>query len=412
MRIGHYAVFHVLRPDLPGLGVTVRRGGARVRVGDFQSSVAALPLEVTRVSESPFREFYEASPDAVVVVDQIGRITFANRSVEVMLGYLPNELLGKPHGVLMPERYRALHAAHMTGFVTNPRSRMMGAGLELAALRKDGSEFLVEISLSPYLAPDGLIVIAAMRDVTAMDLKKDVLGSENSDLRDLLGQARNDVARLLAQAGIDATEHETATRLQRLLLEEVHHRMKNMLATVMAITSQSLRTAATPEQGRVAIASRLVAMGRAQDLLLQANEAGAQLTDVVNAAIEPFEGRDHRRFVVQESLIEIGPGAVLPITLSLNELCTNAVKYGALSNTTGRIDITSTVDEETQLFTLRWTETGGPEVQEPTRHSFGTRLLGALATQIHGEVRLKYEPAGVDYQLNIPLALLSALRST
>ena len=135
------------------------------------------------------------------------------------------------------------------------------------------------------------------------------------------------------------------------------------------------------------------------------------MTDVVNAAIEPFDSGDVRRFVVQATLIEIGPGAVLPLALSLNELCTNAVKYGALSNTTGRIDITSTVDEETQLFTLRWTETGGPEVHEPTRHSFGTRLLRALATQVHGEVRLRYEPAGVTYDLSIPLALLRALRS-
>ena len=364
------------------------------------------------MSEIPFREFYEASPDAVVVVDQTGRINFANSRVEAMLGYLPDELIGKPHSVLMPERYSALHAGHMAGFMTNPSSRMMGSGLELAALRKDGSEFLVEISLSPYLAPDGLIVIAAMRDITSIDLKKDVREAEISDLRDLLGQARNDVARLLAQAGIDATEHETATRLQRLLLEELHHRVKNMLATVMAITSQSLRTAESVEQGRSAIASRLTAMGRAQDLLLRTNESGAHLIDVVSAAIEPFDSGDVRRFVVQDTLIEIGPGAVLPLTLSLNELCTNATKYGALSNTTGRIDIASTVDEEMQLFTLRWTETGGPTVQEPTRHSFGTRLLGALATQLHGEVRLRYEPGGVDYQLNIPLALLRALRST
>lgn len=361
---------------------------------------------------TPFREFYEASPDAVVVVDQTSHITFANSRVEALLGYLPNELLGKPHSVLVPERFRALHADHIAGFMSNPSSRMMGVGSTLAAVRKDGGEFLVEISLSPYLAPHGLIVIAAMRDITTKVPETDVRGSENSDLRDLLGQARNDVARLLAQAGVVATEHEAATRLQRLLLEEVHHRMKNMLATVMAITSQSLRTAETPEQGRVAIASRLVAMGRAQDLLLRANEGGAPLSDVVNAAIEPFESQDLRRFAVPATPIEIGPGAVLPLTLSLNELCTNAVKYGALSNATGRIDITSTVDEATQLFTLRWTETGGPAVQEPTRHSFGTRLLGALATQLHGEVRLRYEPAGVDYQLNVPLAVLRALRGT
>lgn len=364
------------------------------------------------MSKTPFREFYEASPDAVVVVDQTGSINFANSRVEAMLGYLPNELLGKPHSVLMPERYRDLHSGHMDRFMNDPSPRMMGAGLELAALRKDGSELLIEISLSPYHAPDGLVVIAAMRDITAKGLKNDGLESENSELRDLLGQARTDVARLLAQAGIDATENEAVKRLQRLMLDEVHHRMKNMLAIVMAITSQSLRISESVEQGRSAIASRLTAMGRAQDLLLRANESSAHLIDVVSAAIEPFDCGDVRRFVVQDTLIEIGPGAVLPLTLSLNELCTNAVKYGALSNTTGRIDITSNVDEETQLFTLRWIETGGPAVQEPTRHSFGTRLLGALATQLHGEIRLRYEPAGVVCQFNIPLALLRALRST
>jgi PAS domain S-box-containing protein len=381
-------------------------------VDDLQTSVADTPRKAARVSETPFGEFYEASPDAVVVVDQTGRINFANSRVEAMLGYLPNELLGKSHSVLMPERHRDLHSGHMDRFMNDPSPRMMGAGLELAALRKDGSEFLIEISLSPYHAPDGLVVIAAMRDITAKGLKNDGLESENSGLRDLLGRARNDVARLLAQAGIDATEHETATRLQHLLLEELHHRVKNMLATVMAITSQSLRTAETVEQGRSAIESRLTAMGRAQDLLLRANESGAHLIDVVSAAIESFDSGDVQRFVVQDTLIEIGPGAILPLTLSLNELCTNAVKYGALSNTTGRIDITSTADEETQLFTLRWTETGGPAVQEPTRHGFGTRLLGTLAAQLHGEVRLRYEPRGVDYQLNIPLALLRAHRST
>lgn len=363
------------------------------------------------MNETSFHEFYEASPGAVVVIDQTGCINFANIRVEAMLGYLPNELLGRSHSVLIPERYRDLHAGHMARFMADPSPRMMGAGLELAALRKDGSEFQVEISLSPYHVPDGIVVIAAIRDITTKTLERSVLESENSDLRDLLGQARIDAARLLAQAGIDATEQESARGLQRLLLEELHHRMKNMLATVMAITSQSLRTAESLEQGRSAVASRLVAMGLAQDLLLKANEAGAQLADVISAAIGSFESRDYRRFVVHDAPIEIGPGAILPLTLSINELCTNAVKYGALSTATGRIDITSTVDEKTQLFTLTWTESGGPAVQEPTQHGFGTRLIGALAVQLHGDVRLRYEPAGVVYQLNIPLALLRALRT-
>ena len=363
------------------------------------------------MSEAPFREFYEVSQDAVVVIDQRGHINFANTRVEAMLGYLPNELIGKPHRVLLPERYRDVHAGHVDRFMSAPSPRMMGSGLELAALRKDGSEIQVEISLNPYRAPDGMVVIAAIRDITSKNLERSVLESENSDLRALLGKARIDVARLMAQAGIDAVEQESARGLQRLLLEELHHRMKNMLAIIMGIVSQSLRTAESLEEGRSAIAGRLVAMGLAQDLVIQTSEAGAQLTDVIRAAIRSFDSHDISRFVVNGAPIEIGPGAILPLTLSINELCTNAVKYGALSNATGRIDITSTFDESTQLFTLTWTESGGPTVQEPTRHSFGTRLLGALAVQLHGGVRLRYEPTGVIYQLNIPLPLLRALRT-
>lgn len=363
-----------------------------------------------RVTPTGYREFSESNPDAVVVVDETGRINFANRRVEAMLGYRPNELLGKSPNVLVPERYRSAHSGHMHRFMNDPRPRMMGAGMDLTALCKDGREFRAEISLSPYRSAEGQVVIVALREITGPS-DRSGLESENSDLRHLLQLERRDSARLLKEAGIDAVEQEVAKRLQRLLFEELHHRMKNMLTTVMAITSQSLRSAESLEDGRVAIASRLIAMGRAQDLLLQANEAGAKFTDLVAAAVEPFESRERPRFLVRSTLVEIGPGAVLPLTLSLNELCTNAVKYGALSNPTGCVEITSTVDEQAQRFSLRWTESGGPTVVEPSRRGFGTRLLGALAGQLHGEVQVRYEPDGIVYQLESPLAVLRALRA-
>ena len=239
-------------------------------------------------------------------------------------------------------------------------------------------------------------------------LKEEDLELENAGLRDLLSQAGIDAARLLAKAGVDATENETARRLQHLLLEELHHRVTNTLATVHAITSQSLRTADSLEEGRLAVESRLVALGRAHDLLLQANWASAKLTDVIHAAIAPFENNNVQRFIVQEIPIEVGPGAILPLTMFLNELCTNAVKYGALSNATGSIDIAPTVDEATQRFRLTWSEKGGPAVRQPTRRSFGTRLIGRLADQLHGEARLRYEPAGVVCELDVPLTALTA----
>ena len=129
--------------------------------------------------------------------------------------------------------------------------------------------------------------------------KETALEAENADLRDLLAQAGLDAARILKQAGIDAIENEVAKRLQRLLLEELHHRVKNTLATVIAITSQSLRNAASLEEGQKAVESRLVALGRAHDLLLQAHWTSAKLTDVIGFAIAPFESRDVPRFAVQ-----------------------------------------------------------------------------------------------------------------
>lgn len=140
------------------------------------------------------------------------------------------------------------------------------------------------------------------------------LEAENSDLR-----------LLLAKAGIDAAEQEVARKLQRVLLEELHHRVKNILATVQAITSFSLRAAQSVEEGQRAIESRLGALGRVHDLLLQTNWTTAKIGAILSAAIEPFNGPGHRRFVVRASDIDVTPNAVLPLALVLNELCTNAV---------------------------------------------------------------------------------------
>lgn len=231
----------------------------------------------------------------------------------------------------------------------------------------------------------------------------DSLEATNASLRELLTQAGIDAARLLAQAGIDATENQAAQRLQRLLVEELHHRVKNTLATVMAITSQTLRTADTLENGRLAVESRLAALGRAHDLLLRVRWSNARLTDVIHAAIEPFAGEVDGRFVVVDAPIEIGASAVLPIAMSLNELCTNAIKHGALSNREGRVEITPVIDEAAQRFRLTWMETDGPTVHAPGRSGFGTRLINRIAQQLHGSVRSRYEPGGIVWELDVPL---------
>jgi two-component sensor histidine kinase len=241
-------------------------------------------------------------------------------------------------------------------------------------------------------------------------LKEDALEAENAGLRELLAQAGIDASQLLAKAGIDATEQEAAARLQRLLLEELHHRVKNTLATVMAITSQSLRNAKSMKQGRESIAHRLVALGRAHDLLLQTSWTSASLPAIVSAATGPFDTVGAKRFIVQGAEIKVGPAAVLSLALALNELCTNAVKFGALSNARGHVEITSVLDEKTQRFKLIWEEKGGPKVKKPTRSSFGTKLIEhSLARLLHGDARLRFEPSGVICEFDFPLAALRAL---
>jgi two-component sensor histidine kinase/CheY-like chemotaxis protein len=237
---------------------------------------------------------------------------------------------------------------------------------------------------------------------------QEVLTAENDSLRLLLEQAVIDAQALLAQAGIAAKEREAADKLQKLILEELHHRIKNTLATVSAIASQSLRTATSIEHGQQAIEGRLIALGRAHDLLMQVSWANASLVATVRGATEPYDGKGAGHFSIDGPDIGITSGAVIALAMTFNELCTNTTKFGALSVPTGRIEIAWTIDDETQRLLLTWTEKGGPAVETPSRRSFGTRMMGSLGQQLNGKVELAYQPTGFVYTLDVPLSSLTS----
>jgi two-component sensor histidine kinase/CheY-like chemotaxis protein len=237
---------------------------------------------------------------------------------------------------------------------------------------------------------------------------QEFLSAENDSLRLLLEQAGIDAKVLLAQAGIDAKEREAADKLQKLILEELHHRIKNTLATVSAIASQSLRTATSLEHGQHAIEGRLVALGRAHDLLLQARWANASLATTISGATAPYDSEGAGRFSIQGPDIRITSGAVIALAMTLNELCTNTTKFGALSVPAGRIEISWNIDDGKQRLRLTWTEKDGPPVHAPSRRSFGTRLIGSLGQQLKGDVHLAYDASGFVYVLDVPMASLVA----
>ena len=243
-------------------------------------------------------------------------------------------------------------------------------------------------------------------DNLARSPQESVLVAENDNLRLLLEQADTDAKVLLAQAGIEAHEREAADKLQKLILGELHHRIKNTLATVSAIAAQSFRAAINLEQGQKAMDGRLLALGRAHDLLIQVSWSNASLTHTLSGATDPFDSQGGRRFHFNGPDLRITSGAVIALAMTFNELCTNTTKFGALSVQSGRVDIVWHIDEENQRLIFTWTESGGPVVYAPIRRSFGTRLIGSLGQQLKGEVQLSYSPAGFAYALDVPMSSL------
>ena len=246
-------------------------------------------------------------------------------------------------------------------------------------------------------------------DPSSRSAQEAVLSAENDSLRLLLEQAGTDAQALLIQAGIEAEQRDAADKLQKLILGELHHRVKNTLAMVSAIASQSFRGAPSIEHGQKAMEGRLIALGRAHDLLMQVSWANASLTHTLSSATEPYDSQGDRRFHFNGPDIRITSVAVIALAMTFNELCTNTTKFGALSVPTGRVEIAWTIDELKQRLRLVWTERAGPAVEPPTRRSFGTRMMGSLGQQLTGQVQLAYEPGGFIYSLDVPLGSVAAV---
>jgi two-component sensor histidine kinase len=174
--------------------------------------------------------------------------------------------------------------------------------------------------------------------------------------------------------------------------------VKNTLATVQSIATQSFKRAKTDSNGREMFESRLMALSRAHDVLTNESWEGANLDEIVAQAITPYRGSHQSRFQVGGPPVRLSAKMALSISMALHELATNATKYGALSHDTGRVSITwrTLRDANIRYLQIEWQEADGPAVAAPLHKGFGSRLIErGLAQELGGEARIEYRPEGV-----------------
>jgi two-component sensor histidine kinase/GAF domain-containing protein len=222
-------------------------------------------------------------------------------------------------------------------------------------------------------------------------------------------------ARRMAGVSLDVTERKRAEERQKLLVNELNHRVKNTLVSVQSIASQTLRTTDTPEAFRDAFEGRIMALSHTHDLLTQQNWQGASLREIFDFELEAFAARDRIAFDYARD-VQLSPKATVALGMAIHELTTNALKYGALSVPGGGVRAAwgpepggpeSSGPESEPRLRLTWTEHGGPPVVAPRRHGFGARLLEkGLAGELSAQVSLAYDSLGLVCTMRLPIRAL------
>ncbi|MXP00876.1 PAS domain-containing protein [Altererythrobacter xixiisoli] len=198
--------------------------------------------------------------------------------------------------------------------------------------------------------------------------------------------------------GHDVSDRIAAEEQQRLMINELNHRVKNTLAIVQGLASQSFRQIAGSEQAQRTFDARLGALVAAHSLLTERNWESGELTETIRNVVIAAIGLDHQRVTISGPDISLEPQMAVSLAMIVHELCTNAINHGALSNAEGRVAISCQLTDggNEQVLTVTWQEQGGPAVQLPDRYGFGTRLIQrGMTNQEMGQVIMEYQPEGI-----------------
>jgi two-component system CheB/CheR fusion protein len=331
--------------------------------------ITCVDITERRRTEKILREhaaIVEFSQDALVGVTLDGMIQSWNPGAERLYGYAAREAIGQPISSLAPAEQAPAQVAQLAG----ARTGTVAGPVATVRRHKDGSHINVDLTVSPIRAADGTVAS-------------------------------------IAEASRDITDRLRSYDQRGALLRELNHRVKNTLATVQAIAIQTFQNTQTREAFQDAFDARLIALSKTHDLLTQSDWEGAPLRDLVLQELSPYRLDTALRFAIDGQDVQLPPQTALAFSLALHELATNAVKYGALSVATGRIDVGWEVSDGDgrRRLRLHWVESGGPAVAKPSRRGLGSRLIErGLAHELNGEARLDFDASGVRCTIDVPLA--------
>ena len=299
----------------------------------------------------------ELSEDVIISKNLDGIIISWNRGAERVFGYTPEEAIGQPIMIIIPEDRHDEERQILTRIRRGERIEQF----ETVRRRKLGSLVVVSLTVSPVKDAEGKIVGASK------------------------------IAR-------DITEQKRSQEQIATLAREAEHRSKNLLATVQATVR--LSQSETPDGLKHAIEGRIQALANVHSLFVKSRWIGAELSTVARQELAPYIQKNEARVRIEGPPVLLEPSTAQAIAVTLHELATNAAKYGALSATEGQIEVKWSHTADGHLILL-WTETGGPPVKTPTRQGFGGKIIKGVIEQLKGRTRFDWRPEGLFCEITL-----------
>jgi PAS domain S-box-containing protein len=341
---------------------TLLRDGAGTITGAINLMIDQGERGRTDIEAARLAALVSSSDDAIVSKTLDGIVTSWNAGATRIFGYSPEEMIGQSITRLIPPELQDEEADILAKLRRGERVEHF----DTVRVTKDGRRLDISLTISPIRDRSGRI----------------------------LGASK--VAR-------DITERKAGEALQRLLFDELNHRVKNTLATVQAIANQSLRRSSRPEEFAASFSGRVQALARAHDLLVHARMRGAAVSDIIREQVL-FGAGDPGRIEVAGPAVTLDAKSAVQLALVLHELSTNARKYGALHGDAGRLSITWKVEAHPapQLF-LSWQESGVRNLSAPESRGFGTTLIERSLDAQGGTARIEYGSQGLTCTIKLPL---------